>query len=963
MASEPSFFETLQRMCQVIGRYDDPQEALDLLGDMLKDSELQREFFKGLKSATWIGALRKAGYFDSPPRPERVEGGGIRHAPWPASAYLARMAKDAPQEVATILAGLETENSFIVGDLMDAALVMPAGVAAALVPALCKAAAEGTLWIRFDDASTLCARLASEGHSDAAMALAEVLFTPRFEEGKEKPRRPDVYSYKDGLKKALPALVTVRPVDFCRRLCGWLGSAIAAKGTANAASESDYSYIWRPAIEEHAQNSEHDFASEMVGFTRRALEEAVRNQSLALDAALGIVDEYPYLVFERLRVHLVNVFADRSPDLARQTMMDRGLFDDFEFKHEYAMLMGARFALLDAEQRGRWVKWVEAGPRKEGVDADLKEEVRQGQIRWWQFERLHWIRDHLEGRWQELYKQMRAEHGEPQMADLNTRVEAMAWGHESPMTIEELRNLTFAEAVERVASWKPDKPRFMGPGIEGLASMFGEYVAADPATFSQQARALIDRPAIYVRGFISKMAEGAKAGQDIDVLAILDLCRWVLAQPVAERTTPEQEHDVAIDKGWQWTRDEISQFVQAVCQSSADGKPRYPLEGLQKAIWSVLGQLEYDPATSYIAGELEGEDPRVHDYLILGINSPRGKAVRAGLEYARWVANHVKQGEVVRGGFDAMPEVRQMLEWQIAPENRSVEVLSIIGSHMWLIHWIDKVWLEQRANSIFDLKAAESEAPTAHGWSAWNAFLVWCRPHIEFYRLLKEQFAHAVREASKVELPESSSVRPQPMHRLGEHLMLLYGRGQLSSDQDRALLGCFLSESMPDIRRHAVGFVGESLQGDQKLPDGVVERFMRLWDWYWSTRGRDDAEEKPNDQLFGPWFACGRFPDQWSIEQLERFVRVAPVPEPEHEVMERLAAISGADIARATTIVDAMVRGDKEGWRIGRWRDSVKKILGDARSMGGEPREKAERLIDYLGRRGYTEFGELLKTG
>jgi len=88
-------------------------------------------------------------------------------------------------------------------------------------------------------------------------------------------------------------------------------------------------------------------------------------------------------------------------------------------------------------------------------------------------------------------------------------------------------------------------------------------------------------------------------------------------------------------------------------------------------------------------------------------------------------------------------------------------------------------------------------------------------------------------------------------------------------------------------------------------------------------------------------------------------VEVVPAPEPDHEVMEKLAAVARLDIVRAVRILDAMVRGDAEGWRVDGWKDSAKQILEQAIRASSEANEVARSLIDFLGRRGYTEFGSI----
>ena len=191
--------------------------------------------------------------------------------------------------------------------------------------------------------------------------------------------------------------------------------------------------------------------------------------------------------------------------------------------------------------------------------------------------------------------------------------------------------------------------------------------------------------------------------------------------------------------------------------------------------------------------------------------------------------------------------------------------------------------------------------------------------------------------------------------------MILYGRGQLGLDDDEGLLRRFVENSNPDVRRHAVGFVGQTLKGDEKVPEDVVERFMTLWEIYWTGPGRSDTEEKPNAFLFGLWFSCEQFPEQWALDALEHFVEVAPTPEPDHAIAEQLAKTAHVDIVKSTRILDRMVRGDREGWRIEGWQDSAKEVLRQAMRTTGEAHRQATDLINYLGRRGHTEYGQILK--
>jgi len=976
MSPELSFFDRLSRIQDALDSHDGAPSALPLIETYLCDPEVRREFLtRILNRADWVTALHKAGYFNDPPEPMQTREGGVKHPPWPESQYLAKMAKLMPEEVASIFANLETDNITVIGDMIDASLAMPAEFAARLVPKISRAAKSGSLWsYYFKEASKLCIRLAEGGEVSSAISLAEALFTPQFEQGQEKPSRIDEYWYKDGIKKVIPALVKREPRKFLVKLCQWLKSFVDAKNGSDPESGKDLSYLWRPAIEEHGQNPDYDFAGAMVGFVRQGFEQAIREGGLSLTKALEIVNGYSYIIFKRIGIHLINEFSDQDVELARQTMMTEDLFNVFRFKHEYAMLVGSRFNLLTQEESDKWFGWVDRGPDMDSYSKSFQEregrdpsdDEKQKRKDYWQFEKLHWIRKHLEGKRLEFYKKMREEHPEPEMADLNVYMGPTRWGSESPMNVVELGKLTFEQAVERVSAWKADEARkFMGPDVEGLAETFGKYVAANPVAFSEKAEVLIGRPPIYVRTFIDKMAEAVKTGKGINVSAVLKLCQWVLNRPPDELAISVKDEDEFVDKNWLGSRDAICELIQQICQAKVDEKtdtPRYPMEELRDPISQAINKLYQAPAESYIVHDISKDDPRVNDYLMMGMNSARGRALEAALDYARWIANHIKKPEgnhdVIAGGFSAMPEVRDILEWNIAPDNRSYEALAVIGSRISLIYWIDKDWLANNSERLFSLKDVEESPQNAPGWAAWNAFLVWQNPHIEYYRLFKEQYAYAVAQSAKVTPVEKT--RENPMNRLGEHLMILYGRGQLGLDDDAGLLRRFLSDSHPDIRRHAVGSVGFSLESDQKIPEQIINRFMPLWETYWQGAGKKDAEEKPDSFMFGTWFAYGQFPEGWALEQLEKFVEVTGKAEPHGEVMEQLAKVSPSGVARAVRILDQMVRGDKEGWRTYEWKDSARQILKMAMGTGGEARTQAEQVINFLGRRGFAEFGKLL---
>jgi hypothetical protein len=950
---------------------------------LLSSSNYRAYFMERLTNPNWILPLRKRGLFDHPQATEKIEGGGVRHPYWQESRYLARMAKVAPQEVTDILVNITTDNPSVLRDVLDAASNMlpeHATYAARLVPAICKGIEVDVFEIIYPNAIDFCVQMAtSDGQEDAAMTLAEALFALECRPGQGTKRDRESYWYKKGLKQLVPVLVEKRPKEFLEALCRWLCTAIKRDKHDDQETQEDTSWYWRPAIEEHEQNRDYDFPCEMVGFVRQAFEHAIDKERLTLAEGLAVLERQSFTVFRRLQIHLINRFAEQDQDLARSTIMkDRAMLDDgifVEFKHEYAMLVGERFPMLTQDDRNTWLSWVDEGPDMTWYDEHNKDSSanretlaadRKDYIRSWQYDRLHWIRKHLSGKWLEMYTEMFDKCGEPQAADLNSWHGSVHWGSESPFTVEELNELSFDKALAKVEAWQPGKTRSFpdDPQKEGLANTFGQYLAGKAEEFSAKAEMLKDMQPIYVRTFLDKMTEVVNT-KNIDVGTILRLCAWVVEQPIGQDATVDSVSSKMVDRGWQWSRETVCRFLRTICELESEKRPRYALSDFRDAIRALLDHLTHDQAKSHVVDEKEENSPRVYDFLTSAINSPRGKAVDALIVYARWIAKQVQREEngrkIVPNGFDDMPEVREMLDWQIAAGNASFESFAIIGTYIGLLHWIDPSWVKGNTPKIFDLAVIERDPKHAHGWAAWNAALVWGNPHVELYRMLRPQYIYAVEHLSEAVLPPNTG--KTPLHHLGQQLILLYGRGNLEEFNDEQLLGQFLEAAPSDVRSQTIAFVGHSLSDlsdSKKSSEAIVSRFQKLWEWYWPKFGQLDAKARPEGGLFAWWFTSKQFSDDWSLKQLEEFVKVVPIPEFAERIAERLAEIPDAHIETVTRILNRMIRADQEGWRAYAWREPAKKILKSALQGNDTLQGMAIRLIDELGRRGYIEYGDLL---
>lgn len=958
-----SFFDKLQA-ARNIAAAEPSNKAIGELRCMLEDKDVFREFWRMLDRPNWIVPLRQAGYFASPTLEKREA--------WTPSGYLKRMAAHEPKLVGEILSEIETDNPNVLGDMIEAASAITPQVASSLAERISLLLDRGVELYMFHDKAfcQLVERLAREPSTqDGAFAVARALLFPKVKPQDRSQRHVDHHRLK-AMDAFVPAMVRLKAKDTLQLLCEELLDAIKTKGEAAGPNPMfDSSYMWRPAIEEHGQNRTYDSAGRLVTPLRNAAEIAVREKHVALWEVLRIVRSFKYLIFHRLGVHLINAFAEANPDLARKTMMDKELFDDYRFKHEYAMLVGNRFDLLKPTEKNEFFAWIGEGPDMSGFDESVRSslgreatvEDRENRKKHWQYARLWWIREHLAGQWKQLFDEMYASSGEPELADLNFSFSS-SWGAESPIKARDLEGLALEAVLQKVLSWRPAKHERGEMLAEGLQDTFAAYVKQNVEACSRDARLMMSKPAMFVRPFISAMSDAVNQGKQIPLEPVFELCRWVTQQPREQDTPqfPTDEHEL-VDRDWQWCRERIGDFVEKCCEKDIPGWP----EG-RGPLWDILEPLTHDPDRNYMVDQ-EEEDVRTKSFVDHSINNPRGKAMHALFKYARWVGNHVKEKqdgrEVIPGGFDAMPEVRNAIEKGLSEgEHDSFAVRAAYGCHLGLLYWVDKEWLASRVDQLFDLATIETDATRAYGWAAWNAFLVYIPPHIEYFNLLEKQFKYAVDQYQNLAVEEVTY--GSPAGRLGEHLVILYGRGQLGLDDHDSLLRRFLSRSCQAIRSYAIAFVGQSLiheedESKEALPKEVLDRFVKLWEWYWPEVGSRD--EEPSRDLFSCWYICRCFDRRWALEKLSEYVQRVPLPQPDFQLPERLAEDAELDPERVLSIMAKMIEADKQGWRLGGRKAEIEQILSVALKADKAIRAHAVDLINRWGRRGWISLGELLR--
>jgi hypothetical protein len=878
------------------------------------------------------------------------------------------MAEDDPEAVFAVASKIpDVGNPRVNEDLVDVCVALPPALAARLVPSVIRWLREPYQLLLPSKAGVLVSHLAREGEVEAASRLLKELLSlvrwepPQLTEGEDEDEvfnlrpearsRIDVWDYEKILEENVPDFVGAAGEQALSILCNVLTEAIRISGHGDDGPE-DYSWIWRPAIEDHEQNHDRTAGDFLVSAARDAAVHLVEEGS-PLSRILAALGRHPYYVFVRLQLHLLAKFPDWDPEATHQRLLDLDLFDLPQVSHELGALMKVAFGALSPDDKRELMARVETGPdldayeqrfeRDEGR-APTEIELSSRRERW-QLDKLGlFSRGDLPEEWRSRLGELAATWGPPE--DDGFPFVMHSWtGDISPKSEEELSQLEPREVLELLREWVPTGDR-IDATREGLGTVLTSIVKSAPKPFASVAGDFVGLDPVYVRSLIGGLQEATRAGEEFDWEPVLELSQWVLEQP---RDIPNRiERYSDIDPGWVWTRKAIADLLEVGLASKGVG---IPIE-LRGQTWAVLELLIADPDPEESD---EAEGLRIGER---SLNSVRGMALHGVFMYCRYVKMALDEADPEHEhSFTDMPEAESLLRERLRVAlDPHPAIRAVHGWRFPLLTWIDEEWAREHRHEVFS--QAEGKLDDL-GWVAWAAYLRAARAYFGVFDILRPVYELAVSELEPTVEDLGSS--DDPLVGLAHHLMTFYWHGKLALDD--ALLEGLFTDGSPGLRGQALHYVGRSLRDLRRaVPREVGERMIALWDSRISAAEAGDATSfAPEAAAFGWWFTSAKLPDQWAVENLVRALRVSNRTELDHAVMGRLSELASRFPGPAVDCAALLIEGDHQGWGVYSWKADLARIIAAAHASGEPgPREKAETVVNELVVRGYPEFREFI---
>ena len=948
---------TIEELDSLLSIKNPTEKHVHKLTELLSHPTHVKYFFSKLNSPGWIQPLKEQGFFSNTPAITR-EGDYVKFPIWPLSGYLIRVAEQKPREVMDIIKDTkEKENFRVWGDFIQCSLKMLSSIAKEIIPL-----AKG--WIKTpyfsylpEEIGELCVKLNNEQEVEPSLdllgALLDVKIRQKEKESTSRAAQPhfEIWSYKEILDKFVPVVLKKEPHRTLRILCDNLFKAIELE-FPDKDSSHDRSHHWRPEVGDQ-QRDERDAKNLLVIAIKDSMEALGKEDIVIFEKGYKLLSKYDSAVFRRIELHLMRTFPELMKGEIQKTLSKRKLFDDIVTWHEYYHLLRENFSSLPRELKEKILEWIDEGPDSAEYEALYKE--RTGQLpskeqkddrkAHWQIRHLSAIKDSLSPGWKEKWNKLMDKYEEPDHPDYHFYVDVGFAGARTPLEREDIRKMTAQELIDYFKDWKPSKD-FSSPSREGLGGLFRELLDERLSDFIKVCNQFKTLHSAYTYYLIDGLWDAVRKEKAFDWNPVITLCKDI----VTASELPEVPDDE--DKVYDWKN--VKRTISDLLKDGLASEKNSPPFDLRKTIFKII-ETQLQDAEPDIAHEEKYGGENL-DSFTLSLNTVRGKAMHALIQYALWCSRSL---DLKKKKNRMVPEVKGKLERMLNPEYEPTQTIrAVFGEKLPLLFYLNRSWAEKNLSKIFS-----EDAKSRSLWkAAWEAYVTYARFYTDVYQAMRPIYESAIKKL------DSPMISKGAKEGLTDHLMVafLWEKENLNND---SLVSLFFQQATSEIRGHAIWFIGRQLEQlpEQEMGKQEKESFSRramdLLEWRLEEAERADSKTKVKFQeelkSFGTWFIKGNLDTTWAISQLAKILELTEGRvDHEFSVIDALRNYIDEYYLDVLRALNLFVKGDREGWMLmsskAKMEECLNSIIRDHPPQ--EIKNDVNVLVNNLTKKGYHEF-------
>lgn len=871
------FFDEVLKLDEIFIKQNLDNDDLKKIKQLTTNFAAENYFWRNLKQRDWTIVLKNSGFFEILSK-SSANNNELYITQSFVSEYLLNVAEKYPNEVIEIIKESNTDNDRVIWNFVRIGLALDAKDTTELVPSVKKWVNKLNMKSTLFDSEIIkwIKHFSDSKQFDAAFKVLKILTTPKVQKptrerdkevekiiGKDRPKAVTVIDYyylNELLSKGLDKLIEYDPLTLSKIFQKALERSIKIE-YGHIKGNLDLSYIWRAAIEDHPQNYEHYELNDALLNALRNSSEAATSRSKGI--GLEIIKEYwkhKYSIFRRLAIHLLRLNYDNFSDFVIKLIKNKELLKETDLSHEYYILLRDIFEKLSTLDR----KFIMNSIREiKSYNKEAKPDIQERQIRYHHLEKLHFFEKYLEGEDKEYYDQLKQEFQGETIRDTTVWHESYV-GEKSPLTIDEIEKKDLSELWNLFKTFRKTDKGFDAPSPEGLARLFGAAVKRNPHKYLKaDLTPLTLLKPNYAYWFINDVTELYKSEKYSEYVQYLENLLGLINRIIRVEDIPKRFTD---DMGINFTgvKRRALDFIQMSIKSSQKGV--IDLSDYKSIIWEIIEYLcynEWDPEKS-----IENTKTNLDPYTS-AINSVRGNALIAVIDYALWYASLTKgnfSSDVkYPNRFVGEERIQKLLEDKLTnkQDDPSLAIHSVFGVYLANLAYLNYEWVKANIDNIFP-KEKDKEI---YWMTAWGGYINASRFYNDLFKLLKQQFERAVDYLSSGKQMITSGFGRSPEDALSEHLVVACLNGQDNIHKSNSFLRRFAEIPNNPSATHTVQFIANLAKDEmifREFPELNRKSFWPQAKEFWRIRidiankqrlKRNAKEEDAFDREFSRYVA------------------------------------------------------------------------------------------------------------
>lgn len=851
-----SFYEQLANAESCLRGVPSPH-TVSIVLESYSNSSLAHHLVSEELSIEWLEALRGTGFFAGPPDAITRKDGSVEFPTWTPVLVLVMAAERHPDFVASVLEEIRpTNNDWINGNLMDAALKLPVGRAAEWArreAARLNEVDTLSLWSQVSSRKMI-ERLASEGEPRSALVLAESLLSLRHQpdprpslgeslakahgatyvgERKTTVMKVSQHEYSELAGILVSKLAPQLGIQVLEVLVAYLEFAVENDGYPKEPPD-DHSYIWMESISDTERHYGRD-AHQLLVSPVRDVALNLAGQPIHQRTVLDYLFDQKWRVFWRIGLYVAAKTVEPGTEEMRQVALDQKWGQDWAKYPEYFMLLRRAFTGMTDEEKSQCLTWATQYPNLDVWKANFKEsrqrdptddDVKDYQA--YRSVRALWrIRDILPPDWKAKYEAWSSLRGGGEAAE----IERIPTGFRSvggPKRADEISEMTVDQVLDFLHTWEPDTSfHSTSDWAPDLARNVSPDVKLRHRDYMERFDRLLEmRDPTWCAAVMSGLRDAEL--DDAEWASVLSFCEQ-LVEWGPDRASPKAEQFPNSDfaRNMTWCRMTILEFLKQGLYTRDDhaGRPF----AHRAEVWEMLTELSKDPDPRGDDVVKRNDGP---DYDVTALNRVRPQAVETAIWFGIWYVRNTKSPEersqrAKDSSIDDVPGLGGLLSRHIDKNTEPhPSVWAIYGQHFSRLLYLGRDWVEEHLDEILPTYGTDERKRSI----VWRSFIKHYHGDWTTSEFLQAKFLEEVERLSPDRDEATDDSGRELDNRLALHLMIMFW--WRATTLDEPLLRTFFDRAPDSVRAYAIWYLGNQYNDFLKNPDkknDSTDLLKQLW--------------------------------------------------------------------------------------------------------------------------------------